>query len=517
MILRFVLMALIGCVMFESRAAEARKPNVVVILADDLGYGDVSCYNRDRGKIPTPHIDALAQAGMRFIDAHSSSGVCSPSRYSLLTGRYHWRTRLQRGIVGVWGKPLIAPDRMTIASLAKQLGYRTACIGKWHLGWDWPITQKQMKDFQGFGGQAGGGGKVKDQATAQQIATWKTVFSQAIPGGPTRRGFDEYFGTDVPNWPPYCYIENDRTVGIPSELLPAPNFVKNQASLQGPALPEWKLDAILPELAKRASGVIEKHAKAKQPFLLYVPLTAPHTPIAVSKDWQGQSEINHPYADFVMQTDAAIGQILKQIADSGIEDETLVILTSDNGCAPYIGAKDLEAKGHFPSGPLHGYKADAWEGGHRVPFIVRWPGTVKPGSECAQTICSVDILATLAEVWGKPLPAGAGEDSVSLMPLLTGGTKPVHEAVVHQSSNGIFAIRSGNWKLILGPGSGAPSAAASQLFNLSADLGETINVASGHADVVERLTKQLEKLVSDGRSTPGEKQANDVAVQVRKK
>ncbi|MBA4067375.1 MAG: arylsulfatase [Isosphaera sp.] len=497
-------------------AAPAPPPNVVVILADDLGYGDVSCYNPGRGKIPTPNIDRLAADGMRFTDGHSSCAVCSPTRYSLLTGRYHWRTRLQRGIVGVWEPPLIAPDRLTLAGLAKQHGYHTACVGKWHLGWDWPITAEQMKHFRGLGGKAGGGGKVETEPTAEQVAAWKAVFSKPIPGGPTTRGFDEYFGTCVPNWPPYCFIENDRTVGIPSTLLPAAQLVRNQASLQGPALPEWKLDAILPALADRACDIIAKQAKAKKPFLLYLPLTAPHTPIAVAKEWQGKSALGHPYADFVMQTDATVGRVLDALKAAGVADNTLVVFTSDNGCAPVVPPKELEAKGHFPSGPLRGYKVDAWEGGHRVPFVVRWPGRVKPGTTCGQTVCSVDLMATLAEVIGAKLPATAGEDSVSLVPLLRGDDKPVHEAVVHQSGSGVFAVRSGKWKLILGPGAGQPNGAKPHLYDLAADLGETKDVAADHPDEVKRVTGLMERFVADGRSTPGEKGKNDVPIQIVK-
>ena len=516
---RATLLALFGLVFLSGVAPAAepvRKPNVVFILADDLGYGDVSCYNAERGKIPTPNIDALTKAGMRFTDAHSSSGVCSPTRYTLLTGRYHWRTRLQAGIVGVWGAPLIAPDRLTIAGLAKQHGYHTACVGKWHLGWDWPIPEDEQKHFQGPGGK-GKGNKAETEPTAEQVAAWKRVFAQRIPGGPTTRGFDEYFGTDVPNWPPYCYIENDRTVGIPSTLLPAKDLTNNLASRQGPALPEWKFEAILPALGDRACEVIEKQAKAKKPFLLYLPLTAPHTPIAVAKDWQGKSDLKHPYVDFVMQTDAVVGRVLEVIKAAGVENNTLVIFTSDNGCAPYIGAKELESRGHFPSGPLRGYKADAWEGGHRTPFVVRFSGTVKPGTICSQTICSVDILATLADVLGAKLPATAGEDSVSLLPLLRGEDKSIHEAVVHHSSTGVFAVRSGKWKLILGPGSGATDGTKPHLYDLAADIGEKTDLAAQHPDEVKRLTGLLEKFVADGRSTPGGKQKNDVTIQILKK
>lgn len=487
-------------------------PNIVVILADDLGYGDVSSYNPTRGKIPTPQIDRIASGGMRFLDAHSASGCCSPTRYSLLTGRYHWRTRLQGGIVGVWEKPLIAKERLTIAGLAKQHGYATACVGKWHLGWDWSISEQERQSLKNFGGQAGGGGKVKTEATKEQVEVWKEIFSRTIQGGPTSRGFDTYFGTDVPNWPPYCFIENDRCVGIPSVLLPASALKKNQASLQGPALPQWELDAILPALADRACSVIKQQAQTQKPFLLYLPLTSPHTPIAVSKEWQGKSSIEHPYADFVMQTDAVVGRILDAIEEAKVADNTMVIFTSDNGCASYIGVKELEAKGHFPSGPLHGYKADAWEGGHRVPFIVRWPNNVAPNTTCQQTICSVDLMATIAEVLGVKLPDDAGEDSVSLLPLLRGEDRPIHEAVVHQSCPGVLAIRSGPWKLIFGPGTGKVDNSKRLLYNLADDLGESKDLSMEHPEKVNELTNLMRRLIVQGRSTPGEKQANDVRV-----
>jgi arylsulfatase A-like enzyme len=274
-----LLKCLLAFVTCSSSFAAAQRPNFLIILADDLGYGDMQANNPQRGKIPTPHMDSLAAQGMRFTDGHTSSGCCSPTRYTLLTGRYHWRSRLQQGIVQVWGPPLVAPDRLTIGRLAQQHGYRTACIGKWHLGRDWPITDQQRPFFEGFGGQRGGGARVTTELTDAHREAWRKVFTQPIPGGPTTRGFDEYFGTDVPNWPPYCFIENDRTVGIPSELLPAAKLVKNQASLQGPALKDWQLEPILPALADRAADFIARQTKASQPFLLYLPLTAPHTPI----------------------------------------------------------------------------------------------------------------------------------------------------------------------------------------------------------------------------------------------
>lgn len=506
----------------ELRAGDAKSkaPNILVIYADDLGYGDVQCYNPERGKIPTPNIDRLAAQGMRFTDAHSSSGVCSPSRYALLTGRYHWRSRLQHGIVGVFGEALIAPDRMTLGTLAKQQGYRTGAIGKWHLGWDWPVTKEQRALLQAPS-KAGKDDEARPRrspaiATEQQVAFWRALFSKPIPGGPTTRGFDTYFGTDVPNWPPYCFIENDRTLGLPSEFLRASDIGNNRASMQGPALKGWKLEGILPTLGDRAAAFIADATTKPEPFLLYMPLTSPHTPLAVLEPWKDKSGLNL-YADFVMQTDATVGRVLDALEKSGAADNTLVILTSDNGCAPYIGAKELEAKGHFPSGPLRGYKADAWEGGHRIPFIVRWPGVVKPGSQCRQLVAQTDLLRTFADIFGTTLPVNAGEDSFSILPLLRGEDRPIRENAVSTSANGVPAVRMGKWKYIAAPGSGGWGAGGDQkqpvqLYNLADDLGETNNLASAKPKKVAQMQALLEKLITDGRSTSGPKQANDVAV-----
>ncbi len=366
------------------------KPNVLIILADDLGYGDVRCYNPERGKIATPHLDALAAQGMRFTDAHTSSGVCSPTRYALLTGRYHWRSRLQSGIVQYLEGPLIPAGRLTIAGLLKQQGYRTAAIGKWHLGWDFQITPDERRLLKSYGGKAGGGGTVASAVSDADRAAWRTIYSRTFRGGPVTVGFDSYFGTDVPNWPPYCFIENDRTAGITGELLPAVALRKNQASLQGPALPGWKLEEVLPALTERACAFIGDAGNKPGPFFLYLPLTSPHTPIAVAEEWRGKSGLSD-YADFVMQTDATVGRVLAALEKSGAAQTTLVLFSSDNGCAPSAGTREMEAKGHYPSGPWRGYKADAWEGGHRVPFIVRWPGVVAPGTRCDALIQQTDV------------------------------------------------------------------------------------------------------------------------------
>ncbi len=517
--IRFALTSLISLATITLLAA---SPNILIIYADDLGYGDLGCYNAS-SKIPTPNLDKLAAQGMRFTDGHSSSGVCTPSRYTLLTGRYHWRSRLQSGIVGVFGGPLIAPDRMTIGTLAKQQGYRAACIGKWHLGWDWPVTPGQRAllsparqpadEAGGVGSKSAAAGAV---ATEQQIAAWRDIFSKPIAGGPITRGFDYYFGTDVPNWPPYCFIENDRTLGIPTEFLPRHLVGNNQASNQGPALRDWKLEGILPALGDRASQFISESAQQQQPFLLYLALTSPHTPLAVNSEWKGRSQLNL-YADFVMETDAVVGRVLAALEKSGATENTLVIFTSDNGCAPYIDVKGLEAMDHYPSGPLRGYKADAWEGGHRVPFIVRWPGVVQPGSVSTQLVHQADLMRTFAEAFGTELPDHVGEDSFSLMPLLQGGTKPIRATAVSASIRGTPALRDGPWKYIPdtgsgGWGTGGDQSQPVQLYNLNDDLGETKNLAAALPEKVAAMKALLEKLIVDGRSTPGMKQTNDVEV-----
>lgn len=480
------------------------RPNILVILADDLGYGDVRAYNPDRGKIPTPNIDRLAREGMRFTDGHASSAACSPSRYTLLTGRYHWRTRLQTGIVDLWEEPLIAPDRLTVAELARRQGYRAAAFGKWHLGWDWPIKPEQKPLMRGLGGRTG---KSKDKLvtkpTEAHRAAWKDVFSQRIAGGPVTRGFEHYFGTDVPNWPPYAFIENDRTVGVPTTLLPATMMDGFQASFQGPALPGWRFEDILGTLVDRASAYIRERAARAEPFLVYLPLTTPHTPISPSEKWRGRSGLND-YADLVMETDDAVGRMLATLEEAGVERNTLVFLSSDNGYETAIGIKPLEGRGHFPSGPLRGYKRDVWEGGHRVPFIVRLPGVVKPGSVSDALVHQADLFATVAELLGVPIPDNAGEDSVSLLPLLRGSATSVRQHAISCGVNGTQALRDGPWKLICLP--------KPQLYHLGADLGEKSDLAEKHPERVRDMLALRERFITEGRTTAGTPQRNDVTV-----
>lgn len=495
------------------------SPNIVYILADDLGYGDIACLN-SRGKIPTLNVDRLASEGMVFTDAHSTSSICSPSRYGVLTGRYNWRTSMQNGIVGVYGQPLIAADRLTVGGLLQHHGYHTACVGKWHLGWDWPFDASEcfLPDRNG---------SAPDLATEEARTQWYNAFSQPIANGPTTRGFNTYFGVDVPNWPPYVFIENDRTVGIPSEYLPPQEVVHCvRASRHGPAVRDWKLEGILPALGDSVCETIHRQSALDKPFFVYMPLTSPHAPLAVNDEWKGKSGLNL-YADFVMETDAVVGRVLDALSESGVADNTLVIFTSDNGCAPQSGVPELEALGHYPSAHYRGYKGDIWDGGHRMPFVARWPGVIFQGSTCEQTICLSDLMATCADIVGAALPENAGEDSVSILSFLRGEKTTVREHVINHSGPGKFAIRNGKWKLVLCAGSGGWATPndekalelgwpCTQLYNMDDDPGEKNNLQAERPDKVRELAGLLETLVADGRSTPGPKQSNDAPVDIWK-
>ncbi len=501
-----------------------QHPNIVVFFVDDMGYGDVSCLNPN-GKIPTPNFDRLAKEGMIFTDAHSTSAVCSPSRYGLLTGRYNWRTHLQSGIVKHYGDPLIDKDRLTVPAFLKTHGYHTGCIGKWHLGmgWDFEATKDFIPDGDKYNAQ-----KFPHnlQATNEQKSLWQEAFSKPTTGGPTTRGFDYYFGVDVPNWPPYCFIENDHTVGIPSEFLPARLLGNNQASTPGPAMPYWHFEQLLPTWAEKADAYITARAKNDESFFLYLPMTSPHTPLSVNAPWIGKSGLNNLYADLVMETDDIFGQVLASLEKNGLTDNTLVIFTSDNGCAHYIGTAMMEAQGHYPSANFRGYKSDIWDGGHRMPCIARWPGVIQPGTQSNQLVCLSDLLATCADIVNDSLPENAGEDSVSWLPLFNGTDQPVRDHVIHHSIQGKFAIRDHQWKLVLSPGSGGWSkndAEAAkenlpivQLYDMVSDPEEQHNLYKKHPQKVKEMVKQLAEIVANGRSTPGKHQKNDVPVDIWK-
>ncbi len=493
-----------------TRAAD--QPNIVVVLCDDLGYGDVKC-NNPEGKIATPNFDRLASGGVRFTDAHTSSSVCTPTRYGLLTGRYNWRTKLQTGVLGGLSPRLIEQGRETMASLLKAQGYQTACVGKWHLGMDW--AKQPGKD-------------VTELAIEKPDQVNNVDFTKPIANGPTSVGFDYYFGISASlDMVPYTFIENDRVTVVPTVQKDFPMYpTDGKKTRLGPAAAEFEAADVLPTLAKKAAGVIADRAKAKKPFFLYMPLNAPHTPIVPSKEWQGKSGLT-PYADFVMETDWALGEVLGALDQAGVAENTLVVVTSDNGCSPAAHIEDLQAKGHAPNGPLRGHKADIWDGGHRVPFIVRWPAKVKPAVS-DQLVCLTDVFATCAEIVGAKIAANAGEDSFSFLPVLTGAGKSARTSAVHHSINGVFALRDGAWKLELCPGSGGwstprdPEAVKqgwpdTQLYRIAdGDLAEQKNVAAENPEVVARMTKALEKIVADGRSTPGAPQQNAVPVVIRK-
>lgn len=508
-----------------TRVKIVKKPNIVYFLVDDMGYGDVSCLNPD-GKIMTPRADRFAKEGMMFTDAHSSSAVCSPSRYSVLTGRYNWRSRLQQGIVHVFGDALIDKNRLTVPEFMRSNGYHTGCIGKWHLGmsWDFEVTKDIVPEYE-YDKIPG----IAPAVSEEQKKRWNELFSQPVKCGPNAAGFDYYYGVDVPNWPPYCFIENDHTTGVPTEWLPARLLGNNLASVPGPAMPDWNFENLLPTFADKADQYIREQVKNEKPFFLYLPMTSPHTPLSVNQPWIGKSSLNNAYADLVIETDDVFGRVLDSLEKYHISDNTLVIFTSDNGCAHYIGTDQMEKQGHFASGIYRGYKSDAWDGGHRIPFIARWPDKIKAGSTCSSLVCLSDLFATCAAILEQQLPDNAGEDSISMLPLFMDektNAADARDCIVHHSINGKFAIREHQWKLVLCPGSGGwtkDDAAAYdeglplvQLYNMQADPGEKNNLCKQYPEQVKRMVRQLEKLVEDGRSTKGSKQSNDVPVDIWK-
>jgi len=486
-----------------------RRPNIVFILADDMGYGDIKCLNPD-AKVSTPNLDKLAEEGIRFTDAHSGSAVCSPTRYGILTGRYAWRSQLKKAVLWAWDGPLIEADRFTVGDFLKSHGYSTSCIGKWHLGWDWPTADgTHMNDTAAIG---------EWNSRERDPFGWKVDFSRKIENGPVTRGFDYYFGDDVPNFAPYCFIENDRTLGIPAQEKPQEMF-----GTPGPMIEGWKLDAVMPALTKKACDYITAepgnapfNKKEGSPFFLYFPLTAPHTPIAPAEEFKGKSKAG-AYGDFVQEVDWTVGQIMKALEESGQADNTLVIFTSDNGSPARDGTKmsgpvkSVHKFEHYPNYIYRGTKADIWEAGHRIPFIARWPGKIMADTKSQETICLTDFFAACAAILGSKLPENSAPDSFNIFPTLIGKkySAPIREAVVHHSIQGMFAIRQGEWKLILGKGSGGWSGegkddlSPGQLYNILQDPEENNNLYQSYPDIVKRLTALLKKYKREGRSRPG--------------
>lgn len=462
------------------------KPNVVYILADDLGYGDLRSGN-PQGKIATPGSDLMAKEGMVFTDAHSNSSVCTPTRYGVLTGRYAFRSRLKRSVLGGYSSHLIEKGRMTVPSFLKEQGYHTAFIGKWHLGWDWAKKGKEVD------------------------------FTKPVQNGPKEKGFEYSYGhCGSLDMAPYVWVENGMPTAVPiKETGRTKEESKNGWWRKGPTSPDFDHEDVLPNLTRRAVKYVKEQANGEKPFFLYLALPSPHTPVLPTPEFKGKSGLESAYADFVTMTDDTVKQVLSALKDAGIDENTLLIFTSDNGCSPEADFAELEKQGHDPSYLFRGHKADIFEGGHRVPFIVRWPARVKAGSACDDPTCLTDLMATMAEVLEQKLPEEAGEDSVSMLPNLLGKSeKPVREATVHHSINGTFAIRRGKWKLIDAPHSGGwsspkPSEKALykdlpevQLYDLEKDPGETQNVSAENSAVVEKLEALLKKYREDGRSVP---------------
>lgn len=419
-----------------------KKPNIIYILADDMGYGDMGC-NNPASRIPTPHLDALASQGVRFTDAHAGSSICTPSRYNILTGRYAWRSRLKQGIVWEWDSPLIEPDRVTVAEWLRGKGYTTHCLGKWHLGWEWKTREGTVA------GEELPFGVFNQAARAQRAAMAERIdYGASIGGGPTHRGFDTYFGVDVPNFTPYTWFENDHVTAAPS--IPKPPEMYGHA---GHIVPGWKLEAMIPEFTRRAVELIEQ---ADKPFFLFFALTSPHAPVCPNPAFHGRSGAGK-YGDFVCEVDWVVGEVVAALERSGQRDNTLLVFTSDNGPEPnpcdFEGAYELaRCTGHFSMGDFRGVKRDTWEGGHRVPLIVSWPDGFTPNRTCDHLVCLGDWMATCADLLGAPLPEGAGEDSISMMPLLRETDGPRRKHLIHHSGRGTFAIRKGDWVYIDGHG-----------------------------------------------------------------
>lgn len=498
--------ALFTCLFMGCQVAqkEAAPPNIIFILADDLGYGDISAFC-DSNKIKTPHIDQMAAEGMRFTDAHSSSSVCTPTRYGLLTGRYNWRSRLKQGVLTGKSPALIPRSRTTVASMLQEAGYHTAFMGKWHLGWNWAKKDPAMEGGEGW--------NAKDFDNID--------FTQPITHTPNDLGFDYAYGhSGSLDMAPYVYVENGRVTAIPDTATV--NTGKYSWWREGPTSPDFIHEEVTPHLFQKAINYIDQQAQEPQPFFLYLPLPSPHTPILPTQAWQGKSGLN-PYGDFVIMIDHYMGELLATIEAAGIEENTLIIFTSDNGCSPAAKMDELTAKGHYPSAIYRGHKADIFEGGHRVPFIVKWPRVIPKGAVSDETICLTDFMATCAEITHYDLADDEGEDSYSLLPLFENRSlsAPLREATVHHSINGSFAIRQGPWKLIMCPGSGGWSAPRPadkevidtlpkvQLYHLGDDPGERHNLQAEHPAKVREMKSLLIKYITDGRSTPGIVQKDD--------
>lgn len=489
------------------------KPNIVLIFADDLGYGDISCLNPN-SQLHTENVDRLAAEGMRFTDAHATSALCSPSRYGLLTGRYNWRSWLKSQVLIATEDNMIEHGRSTIATLLKDQGYNTACIGKWHIGIHWARTNDDPPQLDYT--------KMYDWADPNGWHT-NVDYTKPFTDGPNDAGFDYFFGiANSLGTPPHCYLENDRVVQIPDTMIGSREHVlfSPQAaltSMYGPGNHDYVPENVAMELQEKVLEQIDKYAQDDKPFFIYYPCTPVHVPLVPTEEFQGRSGLG-PYGDFVLMLDFMVGQILDKLEEKGLSENTMVIFASDNGCSSQVDYPSLIAKGHNPSYVFRGFKGDIYDGGHRIPCIIRWPGVIPPGSRTDQMVSLADLYATLADYFGVEIPADAAEDSISNLPLWKGGKEPVREDIVYSCLMGNLAIQKGQWRLDFLPGSGGAAEMFKtfdysnvppvQLFNMSGDVGEQWNLAEKHPDIVEELTLLMRKYIDEGRSTPGPRQKN---------
>jgi len=484
----------------EQQKVKSNNPNIIFILGDDMGYGDVGAFNKDC-KINTAHLDQMAADGMIFTDAHSTSGVCTPTRYGVITGRYSWRSFLKSGVLTGKSRAMIPKDRTTVASMLKQHGYNTAMIGKWHLGWDWDLQDPST--FEGMGWNEGDDENID--------------FTKEVTHTPNDVGFDHSYGISGSlDMAPYVYVENGKVTGQPEAMTV--DTGKYTWWRGGPTGVDFDHEDVTPNLFRRSISYIEEQSKTDDPFFLYLPLPSPHTPILPTKEWLGKS-IN-PYTDFVEMIDHYIGQLIETTQKSGIEENTLIIFMTDNGCSPEADFDILGAAGHDPSFVFRGHKADIYEGGNRVPCIAKWPATIEAGKSTAALVGTVDLMATLADIIGYDLQDDEAEDSFSMLPLFKGSDGP-RESFIHHSVNGSFAIRKGDYKLIMCGGSCGWSFPTQkdvatldsfppyQLYDLSADPGETNNLLYEKEEKVAELKKLLTEQINAGRTTPGINQQND--------
>ena len=482
-----------GVAGFEAIAAPAKLPNVVILYADDMGFGDLGA-NNPESKIPTPNLDRLCTEGTRFLDAHSSSGVCTPSRYALLHGRYHWRKF--HGIVNSFDEPVLDSDRVTLASLLAQKGYDTGCIGKWHLGWNWKDVRKP-----------GVSEPKKGEGYAPDAFDW----SKPVTGGPLSHGFKSYFGDDVPNFPPYAWFENDRVATPPTVPVKPPDnpLEGHWEARPGPSVQNWDFYAVMPKLTQRAEQWIRSRDAAR-PFFLYFPFTSPHAPIVPAPEFRGKSKAG-AFGDFVVQTDDTVGRVLNALKEKGLEQDTIVIFSADNGAEAYAYDR-IRSFEHFSSGPFRGVKRDLWEGGHHVPMVVRWPGRVPAGRAAEGLMSQIDVYATVAAVVGAEVPNRSAEDSVNQLSFWKGEKPSARMSLVHNTNPKNYAVRLGDWLLVDAPTGGvskvpgwfdeqfgyAKNTAKGELYNMAADRAQKQNLYDSMPEKVAELKAELARIQSAG-------------------